>query len=94
MVRIPTAIRDNVLEQKACDIFQEIGGDICDRDIQACHCLEEKDRAIVQFTNRKDCLRILRVNSQLKGSDPAPVNLPKGIKISVNESLCPYCREI
>ena len=61
VVGIPMFIRDNVLEQKVCDVFQEIGVDICDRDIQACHCLKDKDRTIVKFTNRKDCLQILRV---------------------------------
>ena len=61
VVGIPMFIRDNALEQKVCDVFQEIGVDICDRDIQACHCLKDKDRTIVKFTNRRDCLRILRV---------------------------------
>ena len=84
------SVRDNVLEQKVCDVFQEIGVDICDRDIQACHRLKDKDRTIVKFTNRKDCLRILTVKRQLKGLDPAAVDLPDGTKIFVNEILCPY----
>ena len=37
VVGIPMSVRDNVLEQKVCDVFQEIDIDICDRDIQACH---------------------------------------------------------
>ena len=49
-----------------------------------------KDWTIVKFTSRKDCLRILRVKRQLKGLDPAAVDLPEGTKIFVNESLCPY----
>ena len=76
------SVRDNVLEQKICDMFQEIGVDICGRDIQACHCLNDKDRTIVKFTNRKDCLQILRVKRQLKGLDPAAVDLPEGTKLS------------
>ena len=88
------SVRENVLEQKVCDVFQEIGVDICDRDIQACHRLKDKDRIIVKFTNRKDCLRILRVKRQLKGLYPAVVDLPEGTKIFVNESLCPYYRGI
>ena len=84
------SVRDNVLQQKFCDVIQEIGVDICDRDIQACHRLKDKDQTIVKFTNRKDCLRILRVKRQLKGLDPSAVDLPEGTKIFVNESLCPY----
>ena len=68
--------------------------DTCDRDIQACHCLKDKDQTIVKFTNRKDCLQILSVKRQLKGLDPAAVDLPEGTKIFVNESLCPYYRGI
>ena len=40
VVGIPTSIGDNVLEQNVCDVFQEIGGDICNRDIQAYHFLK------------------------------------------------------
>ena len=75
-------------------MFQEICVDICDRDIQAFHRLKNKDRTIVKFTNRKDCLRILRVKRQLKGLDPSAVDLPEDTKIFVNESLCPYYRGI
>ena len=87
---ISMSVRDNVLEQKVSDVIQEIGVDICDRDIQVCHHLKDKDRTIVKFTNRKDCLRILRAKRQLKGLDPSAVDLPEGTKIFVNESLCPY----
>ena len=68
--------------------------DTCDRDNQACHRLKDKDQTIVKFTNRKDCLRILRVKRELKGLDSAAMDLPEGTKIFVNESLCPYYRGI
>ena len=88
------SFKDNVLEQNVCDVFEEIGVDICNRDIQACHRLKDKDQIIVKFTNRKDFLRILRVKRQLKGLDLAAVDLPEGTKIFVNESLSPYYRGI
>ena len=68
VVGITMSVRDNVLEQKVCGVFQEIGVDMCNRHIQACHRLKDKDRAIVKFTNRKDCLRILRVKKTIKRS--------------------------
>ena len=94
VVGIPMSVRDNVLDQKVCNVFQEIDVDVCGRDIQVCHRLKDKERAIVKFTNRKDCLRILRVKRELKGLDPAALDLPEGTKIFVNESLCPYYRGI
>ena len=60
VVGIPMSVRDNVPEQKIYDVFQEIGVDVCDRDIQACHRLKDKDRTIVKLTNRKDCLKVKR----------------------------------
>ena len=89
MVGIPISVRDNVLEQTVYDMFQDIDVDICDRDIQACHRLKDKDRTIVKFTNRKDCFRILRLKRQLKGLDPSAVDMPEGSKIFVNENFVP-----
>ena len=40
--------------------IRDIRVDIRDYDIQACHRLKNKDRTIVKFTNRKDCLQILQ----------------------------------
>ena len=94
VVGIPMSVRDNVLEQKVWDVIQETGVDICDRDIQACHRLKEKVQTIVKFTNRKDCLRILRVKRQLQDLDPSVVNLPEGTKIFINGSLCTYYQGI
>ena len=56
VVGIPMSVRDNVLEQKVCDVIQEIGVDICDRDIQACHRLKDKDEQLSNLRTRKDCL--------------------------------------
>ena len=85
-VRIPTSIRDNnVLEQKVFDVFQEIGVDICDSDIQVCHHLTDKHQ-IIKFNKRKACLQILRVKRQLIALDPAAaIDLQKGSKIFINE---------
>ena len=94
VVGIPMSFRDNAPELKVCGVIQEIGVDICDRDIQACHRLKDIDQTIVKFTNRKDCLRILRVKRQLKGLDPSAMDLPEGTKVFINESLCPYYRVI
>ena len=43
VVGIPTATTKNVLEQKVCDTFQEIGVDLSDREIEVCHRLKDND---------------------------------------------------
>ena len=42
-------------------VFKKIGVEIDKWDVQACHRLKEKERTMVKFVNRKDCLQILRV---------------------------------
>ena len=75
-------------------VFKKIGAEIDKRDAQACHRLKEKERTIVKFVNRKDCLQILRVKKELNSLDPTDLDFPENTKIFINESLCPYYRGI
>ena len=88
------SIDNSVLEETVRGIFGEIGVQVDKRDIQACHRMKEKDRTIVKFANRKDCLQILRVKKDLKSLDPIELDFPESTKIYINESLCPYYRGI
>ena len=56
--------------------------------------LKDKNQTMVKFTNRKDCLWILKIKRQLNDLDPATVDLPERTKIFFNESLWPYYRGI
>ena len=76
------------------DTLEIVGVEVDERDIQACHCLKEKERTIVKFANRKDCLQILRVKKDLKSLDPKELDFPESTRIYINESLCPYYRGI
>ena len=57
VIGIPSSIRDKDLEDKVRNIFEEIGVNVNERDIQACHRLRERNRTIVKFVNRKDCTK-------------------------------------
>ena len=94
VIRIPSSIRDKDLEDKVRNIFGEIGVNVSERDIQACHRLREKGRTIVKFVNRKDSTDILRVKKDLKQLNPTKLSFTEGTKIFINESLCPYYRGI
>ena len=94
IVGVPGSIDNSVLEETVRGIFKKIGVEVDERDIQACHRLKEKERTIVKFANRKDCLRILRVKKDLKSLDPTELDFPESTKIYINESLCPYYRGI
>ena len=94
IVGIPNSVGNSVLEETVRDVFKKIGVEIDEWDVQACHRLKEKERTIVKFVNRKDCLQILRVKKDLKSLDPTELDFPENTKIFINESLCPYYRGI
>ena len=37
LIEIPTSVKDNVFEEKVCGFFHELGTEIGQRGIQACH---------------------------------------------------------
>ena len=86
---ISTSVKDDTLEDKVLNVFWEIGVEIAQCDIQACHGVKN-NQTVVNFSNRKDCLQMLRVKKQLKDLNCALCNFPDGTKIFVNESLCLY----
>ena len=59
------SVKDSVLEKKVCGIFHELGIEIGQRDIQACH-QTKNNRTIIKLSNRKDCLQVLRAKKQMK----------------------------
>ena len=94
IVGITNSIGNSGLEETVRGVFKKIGVEIDERDVQACHRLKEKERTIVKFVNRKDCLQIHRVKKELKSRDPTELDFPESTKIFINESLCPYYRGI
>ena len=59
LIEIPTWVIDDVLEQKVCGIFPELGVEIGQRDIQACHGIKS-NRTIIKLSNRENCLQVPR----------------------------------
>ena len=52
LIGIPTLVKDDVLEEKVCGIFHELGIEIDQRDIQACYRIKN-NRTIIKLSNRK-----------------------------------------
>ena len=93
MVGIPCQVDDEHLEAKVLYVFQKVGCTIAPEFIDDCHRLgKNNDRVIVKFTRRNDCKQVLQVKNDLKDLTADDLNLPRGTKIIVNQSLCPYCR--
>ena len=91
LIGIPTSVKDDVLEEKVCGIFHEIGIEIGQRDIQVCHQIKN-NRTIIKLSNRKDCFQVLRAKKRLKDLNGITLNLQSDSKIFINKSLCGYYR--
>ena len=57
---IPNSIGNSVLEETVRGVFRKAGVEIDERYVQTYYRLKEKEKSIVKFVNRKDCLQILR----------------------------------
>ena len=74
-------------------IFQKVGCTIDPTFINECHLLGKNNgRVTVKFTHRKDCKQIFKVKKDLRDSNMEDLDLPRGTKIYVNQSLCSYYR--
>ena len=91
---IPKSIGNSVLEETVRRVFKKIGVEINEQNVPTCHHLKEKERTIVEFVNRKNCLQILRVKKELKFLDLTQLDFPENTKIFINESLCPCYKGI
>jgi len=86
IVGIDKEIKDDDIEEKICEILEQINVDVdAEADIQACHRVRKKGTVIVKFTNRKTVGAIFKNKSALKNRKD---------KIFINESLCPYYRKL
>ena len=95
VVRIPSLVEHDQLEPTVCRILHHIGVNISGDKIEACHRLgKNSDRTIVKFSSRKDCEHTMRVKKDLKDLDATDLDLPAGTKLYINDSLCPYYREL
>ena len=93
VVRLPSSVADDQLENKVCRVLQHIVSNVTDEKIESCNRLNKNtDRTIVKFLGRKDCDQVMRIKSEMKKLNPANLNLLKGTKLYINESLCPYNR--
>ena len=88
---IPKKVDDDNLEAKVCEIFSSIDVEVSTDRVEACHRLKN-NRTIIKFSNRKDCVKVLKNRSKLKVSDKTVLGFDKDTKIYVNESLCPAYR--
>ena len=91
---IPESVKKNELEDKVLKILKEVGCDSPSDNIEFCHRVGRHNKVIIKFSKRKDCQEIFSVKKDLSKLDMKEVDLPEGIQIFVNQSLCPYYKSL
>ena len=93
VVGIPRSVDDNILEEKVIQVFEKIGCNIDSSNTEAYHRITKKnDKAVVKFSRKKDCQRVLLVKKNLQKLKMEDIGLTGDNKVFINHSLCPYYR--
>ena len=89
---IPDSVDQTDLEDKVVEIFDKIGVDLSNDEIEACHRIgKSKDNSkttIIRLVNRKKCKSALFNRKKLRNIDTSSINLPNA-QIYINENLSP-----
>ena len=89
---IPDSVDQTDLEDKVVEIFDKIGVDLSNDEIEACHRIgKSKDNSkttIIHLVNRKKCKSALFNRKKLRNIDTSSINLPNA-QIYINENLSP-----
>ena len=76
-----------------CNILNEIDVPCGPEDLEDCHRIKG-DRTILKFSSRRKSSEVLRKKKKLKKIDGSKFDFNTGVKLYVNESLCPYYRRL
>ena len=89
---VPKSIPQQNFEEKFCQIFEPIGVSV-DKNDNDCHRLREKEQTIVKFLQLKDYKHVLRCKKGMRSINMSNLHLSEGIKLFVNERLCPFVEQ-
>ena len=91
IVDVPVSIDDKNPQATACNILNKIDHLCGPEDLEDCHRIKG-DRTIVKFSSRRKSSKVLRKKKKLKNIDSSKFDFNAGVKLYINESLCPYYR--
>ena len=97
MLGIPAEVGDKDIEKKVLEVLDAIDVLVNTDLVKDCHRIPSKGspkKVIVKLRPQKDSRRALLNKKKLKQLKPDPLNLPAGITIYINESLCPYYKKV
>ena len=91
VVGIPRQVDDNLLERKVLSVFVKVGCTIDSGFIDDCHRLgKNSGRVIIKFSRRKNRKQVFQAKKDLNDLNTDDLDLPRGTKTFLNQSLCRY----
>ena len=94
---IPAEVGDKDIEKKVLEVLDAIGSPVNTDLVEDCHRIPSKGfskKVILKLSHRKDSRRVLLNKTKSKQLKPESLNLPDGVKICINKSLCPYYKKL
>ena len=98
---ILAGVGDKDIEKKVLEILDAIDAPVSTDLVEDCHRIPSKsspNKVILKLSRPKDSRRVLLNKKKLKQLKPVchlkSLNLPAGVKIYINESLCPYYKKL
>ena len=85
---IPQSIPSTDLENKVCQAVSLTGTTVTPDDLQACHCMKNKEKVIVKFKDRKQRNKVIFSRKELKSKGEQLRDLQFGPSLFINDSMC------
>ena len=79
------------------EILDAIGASFNNEMVEDCHRIPSKDspqKVIFKLSGQKDSRRVLLNKKKLEQLKPETLNWPAGVKIYINEIICPYYKKL
>ena len=79
------------------EILDAIGASFNNEMVEDCHRIPSKDspkKVIFKLSRQKDSRRVLLNKKKLEQLKPETLNWPAGVKIYINEIICPYYKKL
>ena len=84
---------DKEIEKQVLEVLDAIDAPVNTDLVEDCHFISSKDfpkKVVLKLSHWKKSRRVLlNEKKKLKQVQPESLNLPTGVKIYINESLCP-----
>ena len=79
------------------EILDAIGASFNNEMVEDCHRIPSKDspqKVMFKLSRQKDSRRVLLNKKKLEQLKPETLNWPAGVKIYINEIICPYYKKL